>query len=276
MIRPYSPAKSPHTVRHARHSLLHGMLLCTALCAIPTPASARAQNGSAPGAENQVLVMGMIHGEHRTSQRYGIATLKTLLARIAPDVVLTEIPPDRFEAASREFASTGQITEPRVKSFPEYTEVLFPLQKQLGYQIVPTAGWTLPMHTARVAALKRLASDPARAKEWAEYQAADKLSDQMVAKGGAPDDPAWIHSDGYDQALEIGLSAYNRFNNDLGPGGWDNINTSHYGHIARWLDQHAYQGKRVLITYGAGHKGWFLRQLRQRKDIQLLEMKPFL
>ena len=28
-----------------------------------------------------------------------------------------------------------------------------------------------------------------------------------------------------------------------------------------------------LITYGAGHKGWFLRELRKRDDIELLDMK---
>jgi len=32
----------------------------------------------------------------------------------------------------------------------------------------------------------------------------------------------------------------------------------------------------VLITYGAGHKGWFLDALSKRNDITLLDMGPFL
>ena len=69
---------------------------------------------------------------------------------------------------------------------------------------------------------------------------------------------------------------YNRlFNDEIGPGGWDNINEAHYANIARALDHIAGSGQRVLITYGAGHKGWFLRQLRQRTDVDLLDARKF-
>ncbi len=52
-------------------------------------------------------------------------------------------------------------------------------------------------------------------------------ADAAIAAGGADDDPRWIHTDAYDDAVEIGLSVYNRlFNDELGPGGWDNINAA--------------------------------------------------
>ena len=35
-------------------------------------------------------------------------------------------------------------------------------------------------------------------------------------------------------------------------------------------------GARFLLTYGAGHKGPFLRELRKRDDIVLLEVATFL
>ena len=44
----------------------------------------------------------------------------------------------------------------------------------------------------------------------------------------------------------------------------------------RHLDTVRGRGQRVLITYGAGHKGWFLRMLRERDDVTLLEVAPFL
>ncbi|MBX9868630.1 MAG: hypothetical protein K2X63_02425 [Burkholderiaceae bacterium] len=228
------------------------------------------------GQPNEVVIMGMIHGEHLTSKRYGLKTIAKLLRKIDPDVALVEIPPNRFEVADQQFKKTGKITEERVEVFPEYIDVMFPLRKEIGYQIVPTAGWSEAMNTYRSAAMKRISSDPARAKEWADYQNASQRSEAAVKQGGAEDDPAWIHTDAYDQALDIELSAYNHFDPELGRGGWDTINQAHYGNIERWLDQHKNQGKRVLITYGSAHKGWFTRHLRQRTDIKLLSTQDFL
>ena len=35
-------------------------------------------------------------------------------------------------------------------------------------------------------------------------------------------------------------------------------------------------GRRILITFGAGHKYWFLEQLRQRSDVKLLDLRRYL
>jgi len=222
-------------------------------------------------------VLGMIHGQHRESTRYGVKVVKDLIRAVDPDFVLVEIPPDRLPIAREEFQSSGEIKEPRVVRFPEYVDALFPLTREMDFEIVPTAGWTRPMADARRVALEAISKDPARAADWVAYEEANAQADAAIAAGGADDDPRWIHTDAYDDAVEIGLSVYNRlFNDELGPGGWDNINAAHYGHIANSLDKHTGKGLRFLITYGSGHKGWFLRQLRQRDDIVLLEVAPFL
>lgn len=97
--------------------------------------------------------------------------------------------------------------------------------------------------------------------------------DSLMDATGRRYDPYWINTDAYDQLAEIRLGTYNRlFNEELGPGGWDNINEAHFAHIAKALDDHQYEGKRVLITYGAGHKGWFLRALKKREDIKFVEL----
>lgn len=226
--------------------------------------------------KNEVLVLGTIHGEHRTSTRYSTEILRDVIRAIRPDFVLTEIPPNRFDAAMAEFQRTGTITEPRVARFPEYVDVLFPLTRELPFQIIPTAGWTRPMDRYRSAALARFAKDPAWASRWREYKAAEQRADSIVTARGA-DDPAFINSEEYDAVQAAAHEPYNRLLNDsLGPGGWDNINITHYGNIARALDAHRGEGKRFLIIYGAGHKEWFMRALRQRDDIRLLDIRRFL
>lgn len=237
-------------------------------CATPAPAPELAKT--------EVVVFGTIHGSHRTSERYSLDVLRDAIRAARPDLVLVEIPPDRFDAASTEFATTGRIVEPRVSRFPEYVDVLFPLTREMTFEIVPTAGWTQTLADRRTEVLRAIGEDPVRAVEWAEYQAANAASNEAARAGGAADDPMWIHTDAYDDAQEIGLSVYDRlFNDEIGPGGWGNINRAHFAHIARALDRVAGQGQRVLITYGAGHKGWFIRTLRERPDVELLDARQF-
>ena len=261
-------------------SVLVALLCLAAACGTPPssttdPAPPSAQDASP--LKNEVVVLGMIHGSHRESELYGLPVVRSLIRAIDPDWVLTEIPPDRFPLAMEQFRESGTITEPRVSRFPEYVDALFPLTREMGFEIVPTAGWTQPMAEARREALQAISKDPDRAADWAAYEEANRKSREAVLAGGAEDDPRWIHTDAYDEALEIGLSVYNDlFNEELGPGGWDNINAAHFSHIARALDEHTGEGKRFLITYGAGHKGWFLRQLRQRGDIKILDVAGFL
>ena len=246
-------------------------------------ASRTAGAAGAPGAapavgvrKNEVIVVGTIHGEHRTSTRYSTDVLRRLLIAMHPDYVLTEIAPNRLHAAMREFMATGKIVEPRVVRFPEYVDVLFPLTRTMPFTIVPTAGWTRPMDVFRTAALKRIEADPTRRAEFSEYDRANRTADSIVAAHGA-DDPYYINSAAYDSVQTAAHEPYNRlFNSELGPGGWDNINRSHFGNIAKALDAHRGEGKRFVITYGAGHKEWFMRALRKRDDITILQVAPFL
>ena len=226
--------------------------------------------------KNEVVVIGTIHDGHRTSTRYSTTVLRDLLRAMRPAYVLTEIAPNRLAAAMEEFQRTGAITEPRVVRFPEYVDVLFPLTREMKFTIVPTAGWTRPMDRFRSAALKRIEADPARRADWEAYTRANALADSIDRSQGA-DDPYWINSEAYDRVQTAAHEPYNRlFNRELGPGGWDHINTTHFGLIARALDAHRGEGVRFVITYGAGHKEWFLRALKKRRDIVILDVAPFL
>lgn len=227
--------------------------------------------------KNEVLVMGMIHSGHLTDSVYTTDYVEKLIREIKPDYILTEIPPDRFEAAMEGFKRDDSISEPRVMRFPEYTDVVFPLSKDMDFEIIPTAGWTRPMALERQQKLRAISQDSSRVEDWSEYRAANRRSDSVYKATGKVNDPYFIHTDAYDSIQDIALQTYNRlFNVELGLGGWENINIAHYWHIEKALEKHRYEGKRILITYGAGHKGWFLRELRKRDDIKLLDMKPFL
>ena len=223
--------------------------------------------------KNEVIVLGTIHSGHLTQEEYNLDVLRSLVQKINPDFILAEIPPDRFPIALKQFKENDTITEPRVIRFPEYVDVIFPLSKTMHFEIIPTAGWTKPMADGRSKKLKEISEDPARAVEWEELNKASEKSDSLIKASGKEFDPLWINTDEYDDLSEIELSVYNKlFNDELGAGGWDNINVAHYSNIEKSLEEHKYKGKRFLITYGSGHKGWFLRQLRKREDIRLLQL----
>jgi len=239
---------------------------------VRTPAPKYASAGA-----TEVAVMGMIHGGHRTSERYSLETVKNFIRVYKPDYVLTEMPPNRFDAAMEQWKTTGEITEQRIKVFPEYVDALFPLLKEMDFSIIPTAGWTAEMNDYRNAMLDKISKDPKRQSQMAEHRKAMERMQAAIKALGPADDPMTIHTDAYDKAIDEGYGGpYTRyFNDDLVDGGWNNINAKHYAHIAHFLDSIKGQGKRVLVTYGAAHKEWFLKRLRKREDVKLLDPRPF-
>ncbi|MGE0040870.1 MAG: YncE family protein [Vicinamibacterales bacterium] len=227
--------------------------------------------------KNELIFIGTIHDGHLTSERFSLETLRRLVLVIQPDYWLTEISPNRLGHATDEFMRRGRVAEPRVSRFPEYVDVLFPLSRWLRYTVIGTAGWNHPMDRYRRERLDAIAHDPARAADWQQYQDAIHASEAALAAGGAPDDPRWIHTEAYDAAQRIQLDVYNRlFDKDLGTGGWDTINEAHFANIARALDEHTGEGARILVTYGAAHKSWMLPRLRERDDITVLDLAPFM
>ena len=220
-----------------------------------------------------MLVLGTIHSGHLKHEEFGLEVLTDLIKKINPDVILTEIPPDRFDSAVEGFIRDDTISEPRVMRFPEYVDVIFPLSKTMDFEMVPTAGWTKEMADKRSQQLKAISKDSTRTTDWEIFMEAGAKADSLMKASGRQYDPYWINSDDYDKIAEIELATYNDlFNEELGPGGWDNINEAHFSHIADALDKYRNQGKRILITYGAGHKGWFLRALKKRDDVKIISL----
>ena len=226
---------------------------------------------------NEVLVFGLIHGAHLEQPEFSTDILRDMVKKIDPDIILAEIPPDRFEKAMTSYSETGVVNESRVARFPEYVDVIIPLTKEMDFQLIPTAAWTEEMANSRLETMRAIRDNPDRFNDWQAYGLARLKSDSIKQASGRQFDPFWINSDAYDEAGEVALSVYNAlFNDELGLGGWDNINKAHYAYIEKALDEHANQGKRIVITYGAGHKGWFLRELKKRDDIKIIGLKEAL
>ncbi len=217
--------------------------------------------------KNQVLVLGAIHGRHKLSSVYGVDKIQEIVRRYNPDYILAEIPPGRLSIALDEYRKTGTIEEPRVKVFPEYVEAVIPLTREMDFIIVPCAAWTQEMADDRREKLKRWKTE--RPEDSDKVERAQVWAQMQIRQEGLAEDPLQIHTGRYDEIVKKGMEPYNRlFNDDLGAGGWDNINAAHYTLISDFLDQHSYQGLRCLIIFGSWHKYWFIEQLQKRDDIQ--------
>lgn len=236
--------------------------------------SACASPGGADALEpTEVAVLGAIHGDHRTSESWGIDELRAVLRAYQPDAVLCEVPPDRLDQALAEFNSTGAVEEARVQRFPELTEAVFPLQAELGYTIAPCAAWTQAMADRRSEQLT--AWKTARPEDSSAVDAGFASINGFVSARGDEDDPRLIHTDAYDEAVRRGMQPYaDLFGEELGDGGWEQINAAHWALLDEALEGRS--GQRVLIVFGAWHKYWFRDRISQDANLIELDLKPFL
>ena len=222
------------------------------------------------GNKNPLILIGTIHSQQLTSKKYSLKVFSDIIKNLNPDVILAEIPPDRFLIANEQFQKTGKINESRVSQYPEFSKVIFPLQKTLGFKLKPVSAWTEDMANEREDKLEEIKRDKNRAEDWQTYMDARQLSEGLFQKYIQEFDPIKIHSNEFDQILNIELQVFSDlFNSDLGKGGWENINLAHYQLIDYELNKLKNQNKRVVIIFGSGHKGWLIKKLQSRTDIIL-------
>ncbi|QFT77482.1 hypothetical protein [Erythrobacter sp. THAF29] len=234
--------------------------------------------GCAPGEPGssesltKVTVIGAIHARHRDSRRYSLDVLREALRRAEPDIVLSELPPSQIEEARRSFAETGEVSVPRARAFPELSEAVFPLSQEMGFIVEGCAGWSRQLADNRSQRLAMIENDRARAKQWAEHQAA--RAEYAKAVRGRSDDPRFIHTREYDAIVQRAQTPYQvYFDPDLGPGGWTRINRAHTDLIETALNSIRGQGTKALVIFGAWHKYMIERVLMLRGDVELLDAR---
>lgn len=227
------------------------------------------------GEPAEVAVMGMIHGRHPTSELWGFEQLEATIRSFQPDIVCVEIPPNRWDKAWRDYTERGVVEESRVVVFPEYNDFMFRLAVDMGFEMVPCAAWTKEMNDLRRARIAEFETASRFARESTEYRRLREAAREQHPPPGDPDDPRYIHSEEYDAAVKAEYEVYDGYLNEwIGPGGWTNINVGHMRFVDRTIAEHP--GKRILVTFGAGHKYWFLEALSGREDVRLVDLVPYL
>lgn len=251
-------------------------LLLPTLGACAAPHSAPLDDGRA---KTEVYVLGMIHSGHRTSETWGLDEVRATLRTIAPDVICCEIPPANWPGTLETWRARHVVEDSRVKVFPEYTDVLLPLTDELDFVVEPCAGWTSEMASARRERMQRLEESDEDADARAAYARDEAWAEAWLAANPAPaaeDDPFYIHSPRYDLRTKVELGAYEYHLGPLipDPGGWTAINEAHFALIADAIERH--RGERIAITFGAGHKYWFLERLRELPGVELMDVRDVL
>ncbi len=223
--------------------------------------------------KNEVIVLGTIHSGHFEYKSYSLQVLRRIITEIDPDLLFAEIPPDRLPIALEQWKQNSIILESRVSQFPEYSEVIIPLSEKLKFEIIPTSAWTAALSKTREKKLDEIYQNPARSSDVKAYQDAVRKTNEILGKAADEYDPFIVNSAPFDDAIDIQMTAFeNAFGRDLGKGGWEKMNQAHFALMEKALDKYAGQGKRILITFGAGHKGWLQRALRKRSDVVLKEL----
>jgi hypothetical protein len=243
--------------------------LACALFSLSTLSACKVLAGlSAKPQNNEVFVIGTLHGKHLTDPVYTLDRFRDILRQLDPDLVLVEIPPDRYDLAWKQFLEQGKVEEARVKLYPEFTEVLFPIALEGHMRIVPCSAWTEKMAQRRSALLEQwMSSRPADSQQ---VERAQNMAEQKLEAAGLAHDPMRMHTAAYDRIVAEGMQPYESiFGDDLGTGGWQDINLAHYRHISDALDENSGDDRRVLIIFGAWHKYRLRELLSERDDITL-------
>ena len=118
--------------------LPHRFTLLLAGLLIATLSLAQAQE-TQPEAKNdptEVILLPTIHQNHLKSKDYSLARLETVMREIKPDFVCAEITPTALATNDE-----GK-KDKRLSYFPEYTKVILPLRKELGYEVIPCSAYT--------------------------------------------------------------------------------------------------------------------------------------
>jgi len=239
-------------------------------------ATGTVQSATATDQKTQVYVLGMIHSGHRTSETWGLEEVAATIRAINPDVICTEIPPANWPATLATWQEKHVVEDSRVKVFPEYVEVLMPLTDELDFAVEPCAGWTKAMATARRARMQKFDTSDEFQTAREAYERDEGWVTAWLESNPVPfadDDPFYIHSPTYDLRTKAELGPYEFYLNDVigPPGGWRYINQEHFALIAAAIKKH--EGKRILVTFGAGHKYWFLEQLREMPNVELVDVR---
>ena len=236
----------------------------------------------AQGGKTRVAVLGAIHGSHLSSKGYSVKAVIETVRKYRPDVVFVEIPPELFAAHVKAidrkgFGTTkGDLAGQRwIGAFPELYRGVIPLRKELGFEVVPVSGWRPQASSDRKEFWQGAGKQGVMADRRRIYDQVRAALTEIQDRERHREDPRFVNSQHYSDLRQLERTLWAAcFDEGLGRGGEGAINRAHWRNIAAGLERH--RGKRILIVYGAAHRYWFLRELRKRRDVELLNVRDYL
>lgn len=230
-------------------------LLCGTLLA---PTGARAQES---GAHSEVYVLSTLYRRHAQTAAYGHDTLRALIERVQPEVVVLDVSPRELRE---------QTVHP---SKAEYPQVIFPLVRKHGYRAYP-AEPDEPEFTEIVSGLSR--SLEAFRTNRADAAAVDSGDDEATYAALAR---LWRTPADVNSGLTDRLLATRRQVQDVIAGpevadAWRRWNEHSLSVIRRAVQENP--GKRVLVLIGVENAAMIRPALAGDANITLIDVEAWL
>ena len=237
---------------------------------------------SAGDGKTEVAVLAAIHSGHLKSKAYSVRVVIDIVRRYKPEIVLVEVPPDQYNASVERIDKTGFKTTKKdlaglrwISAFPEIYRGIIPLRKEMKFRIEPVSGWTPAASGERRKFWKDRGNESDVREMRRVWEAVRSALNEIRARENDTENPKFLNSQHLTDLRQLERTAWSAcFDKGLGRGGEVAINEAHWKNIAKQLD--TWRGKRVLIVYGAAHRYWFLRELRRRRDVTLIDIAAYL
>lgn len=123
------------------HSLIRHLLLSTLFTSLFSFCPAAEPDADKTSAKQhtvltEVILLPTMHKRHLRDKFYTLERLESVLRDIKPDIVCSEITPLSLETFDQ-----GK-KDSRLSLFPEFTQVILPLRKELKYEVIPCSAWS--------------------------------------------------------------------------------------------------------------------------------------
>lgn len=215
----------------------------------------------------EVVFIASLHRGHLHHEDYPMSMLEKLVRAVEPEVVIAEIPP--AGRARIEAALAAEQPDPWLESFPELSQVVYPLHRELGFELVAASAW------------ERQVSD-----DWSTYWAAHPNGpDAELYQNAAThfarvtededDDPEWLHSPTYRRLAawtDTALSSH--AGDELGAADPIRLGRRHAAAVVRAILAH--QGRRIAVVWDA-RKRWILeREVQTLSNVTIHDTRWFI
>lgn len=211
----------------------------------------------------EIVYLATFGEAHRASEDYGLSALEAALRAVAPEVVLVDLPPEAFAAG-------GAVGEGWLAGRPDLEEVVVPVARELGVEVVPASGWT---PAARDDWERYWAAHPDGPDE-STYRRAVRAANAARREHGEVGDPVYVHGPAFLRHtgwVRRVLSTY--AGAELGAADPQVFGDASLRRV--WEAIAAHPGKRIAVVFDARQRWYLEPRLAQIPGVTLLDARGF-